>query len=146
MPSSGQKIIKNIENSVYMSPVSSVVDWNCFAYLTLDLTFHFVVNPDLDPDWHQNNADPPAYPKFYTCWKICNIFYFFITGMPVYKVFLYSLVATVSWIFLDSILKYSWKEWKIHLLGIDINPDPAKWCWSNPIQIQIHNTACETIL
>jgi hypothetical protein len=42
-----------------MSPVTSV-----FAYLTLDLTFHFVVDPDLDPDRHQNNADPHAYPSF----------------------------------------------------------------------------------
>jgi hypothetical protein len=39
--------------------------------------FHFGADPDTDPDWHQNDADPHADPTAsLTPWKIGNFFTF----------------------------------------------------------------------
>jgi hypothetical protein len=35
-----------------------------------DPIFHFDADPDPDSDSHQNDANPHADPKFYTCGKI----------------------------------------------------------------------------
>jgi hypothetical protein len=60
-------------------------------------TFHFDADPDLDPDWHQNNADPHAdpTPSFAHVGKLGKILLFLFTVMSVYNVFLFlSLLLT----------------------------------------------------
>jgi hypothetical protein len=43
-----------------------------------DSTFHFDADPEPNPDWHQNNADPnPDLTQVYTSWKIGKKFYFY---------------------------------------------------------------------
>jgi hypothetical protein len=51
--------------------LSSVLDWHCVD-ADPEPNFYFDADPIPDQHWHQNDADPHAYPgpKFYTCWKI----------------------------------------------------------------------------
>ena len=69
--------------------------------------------------------------------------------MPLYNVFSFSSVSNVSYVFsiFNSILKFSGK--KVYFINFSFawnctDPDPAKWCGSDPIPI--HNTGLFTFI
>ncbi len=70
---------------------------------------------------------------------------FFIFIFSVKCTLIFSVFFTHYWNFLEKSQVYQ----LLNLLGLDTNPDrhsldadpdPAKWCGSNPIRIRIHNT------
>jgi hypothetical protein len=63
-----------------------------------------------------------------------GFFLLLFSAMPGYNDFSFPSVAKVVMkSILDSILKCSGeKMYKIHVLGSDSDPDPAKWCGSGP--------------
>jgi hypothetical protein len=105
-------------------------------------------NPDF---WHQNNADPHAdpTPSFTHNGKIwifspfshsiatlqCSII---LISVNCDLLFQYPVLWIAYWNFLEnSLLLYQ----HFQKLRIDTDPDPSKWCGSDPIQIRIQNTA-----
>jgi hypothetical protein len=66
-----------------------------WCWIGSEYDFHFYADPDLDPnldpDWHQNNADPHAYPtpSFAHVGKLGKILLLLFTVMSVYNVFLF---------------------------------------------------------
>ncbi len=105
------------------------------------------------PDWHQiMQSKCGSFPKFYTFWKIgTKLCYFYSHQWQIQNIsFHMSGKCVMILSILDSILKFSWKSKKIHVLGIDINwldqdrhaldtnpdPDPSKLCGSDPIRIR----------
>ncbi len=72
---------------------------------------NFRVDADLDPDWHQNNADSHPFPSFTHVGK-SEIFLPLVTALPLHNVLSFSSVSCVSYMFqyLDSILKFSEKK------------------------------------
>jgi hypothetical protein len=105
------------------------------------------------PDWHQiMRSKCGSFPKFYTFWKIgTKLCYFYSQQWQLQNnSFHMSGKCVMILSILDSILKFSWKSKKIHVLGIDIDwldpdrhaldtnpdPDPSKLCGSDPIRIQ----------
>jgi hypothetical protein len=76
------------------------------------------MDPDPDPELHQNNADPHAdpMPSFYTCWKILfflllvekSKFFTLVSALPRFNVLSFQSLSIVSYVFsiFDSILKF----------------------------------------
>ncbi len=76
-----------------------------------DLNFHYdgYPDPDLDPDWRQNIADPT--PNFTNVWKIRICFtYILINSSSQCFPFLIGGIGVIILSILDSIFKFSGKK------------------------------------
>jgi hypothetical protein len=61
------------------------------------MNFHIDADPDQDPDWHQNDADPyrDLTPSFTLVGKSELFFKFCVTALPAYNVLSFSSVSNV---------------------------------------------------
>jgi hypothetical protein len=64
--------------------------------MTIRIRLFDAVDPDPDPDWHQNDADPHADPTpSFTHVGKSDIFLLLVTALPVYYVLSFSSVSNV---------------------------------------------------
>ncbi len=87
------------------------------------------------PFWCRSNSGTGLASKQCrsTCGRILPQILLF-TIMPVFNVFLFSSVASVSWfyVFWTAYWNFQEKSKKLHVLGNDTDTDLAKWCGSDP--------------